>query len=745
MTADKKMFSAEGISIRHSIPGRMRVRVEAVREDRERAAALERWIEGRPGVTAVEAKPITGSVIVLYDQEIVALPEILDQIAGWITLDRNSEPVGRPSKAPTCDAACPACRANNHGTSFFARAVEVVALTAFMAYALIRDLVFGAPLSQGPAGLVAVVSVLGAIPLFRHAWKDMREGRHMTLFPFLALTTLIAVFVGEAMTALEVIWILRVGMLLEDYVAERSRQAIREILQVAAKDTFVIVDGVEVQIPVEQVRPGDTVACHTGEKIPVDGIVTRGEAMVDEASITGRAEPEHKKEGDRVFAGTIVQQGVVFINAGKVGDETYLSRILHMVEGALENRAPAEKRADVLAARLMKIGAAAILGTFLLTLDPVRAFTVLLVIACPCATVLAASTAVSAALANAARNRILIKGGLYLERIGEADCFCFDKTGTLTAEVPRVIDVVTRSTRQGTDDVLALAAAAEAHNPHPLAQAILFAAKEHDITPRPHAVCDFVLGKGVRARVGKDVIFVGNQAFMAEEGVDVTYFRRKAEGFVAQGNSVVYVARNGKAQGLIAMANTVRPGAREVIGWLREDGVRDMHLITGDAEPVAAGMAREFAFPGFRAALLPEDKADYVEALEKRGRRVVMVGDGVNDALALARASVGVAMGAGGAEVAIEAADIALVDSDLERIVKLRQLSHQTIRIIEQNHWLAVSTNIGGVALGAAGILTPLMAGALHIVHTLGIMLNSSRLLAWEPPGLGKNPDDQWM
>jgi manganese/zinc-transporting P-type ATPase C len=738
-------------TIKSIIPGRLRLRVPTIRFSRERADSLRAQLSERTIVSSAEVRTRTGSVILLFDADTVRADAVLDLLNTVLTeippTIASREPSETLRKSPAsghaaCGLDCRVCHPiprTLKRRSLMGRLMEVAAITAFVGFTLIRRLLFKSPLAQGPLSIVAGVAMVAAIPLFRHALEDLRQGKAMSLFPFLAGTCVLAIVVGEAMTALEVIWILRVGMLLEDYVAEQSRRAISEILQVATKDTYILVDGVEVQVPVDQVQKGDRLALHTGEKIPVDGIVERGEALVDEAHITGRAEPELRTTGDRVFAGTIVQKGVIVVSAEKVGDDTYLCRILHMVEDAIENRAPAEKQADILAGRLFRLGAFATVATLILTADPFRAFTVMLVMACPCATVLAASTAVSAALANAARNHILIKGGLHLETVGKADCFCFDKTGTITAEVPEVIEVIPRAPRQTEAQVLATAVIAEIHNEHPMARAVVNAAKGHGITPAPHAECEFVLGRGVTARTNGDVILVGNDRFMKEHHIPVTYFKARSDERIRQENTVLYVARNGKLQGMIVVANGVRPNAKPVLDWLRKDGVSSLYLGTGDTRPVAEAIARFLEFDDFRAELLPEDKAYYVERFEQAGKRVVMIGDGVNDALALSKATVGVAMGAGGAEVAIEAADVALVDSELERLVTLRQLSHKTLRTIEQNYYLATSTNVLGIVLGAAGWLTPVMAGMLHIVHTLGIVLNSSRLLNWKVPGL---PED---
>ena len=730
----------EPFSIKSHIPGRLRLRVPSIRFSVHNADVLAHRLIQEPDVQNAEARSKSGSLILLFDPRKVRIETLLEVVKKSLAVPFSAvSSVSAIERQPTCGLECPVCRpvpVSGTGKSLLGRVVGVVAITVFVAYTLVRRIIFKSPVSQGAFSLVAVVAVIGAVPLFRHALADLKQGKAMSLFPFLAATCVLAILVGEAMTALEVIWILRVGMLLEDYVAEQSRRAISEILEVATKDTYLLVDGVEVQIPVGQVQKGDLLAVHTGEKIPVDGIVEKGEALVDEAHITGRAEPEVRKPGNPVFAGTIVQKGVIFVTAEKVGDDTYLCRILHMVEDAIENRAPAEKQADVLAGRLFRLGAFATLATLLLTADPLRAFTVMLVMACPCATVLAASTAVTAALANAARNHILIKGGLHMEMVGKADCFCFDKTGTITSDVPKVIEVIPRAPKQTETQVLKTAVIAEIHNEHPMARAVVDAAHAHGIQPEPHAVCEFILGRGVTARTDGKEILVGNDRFMEDRQINVSYFKTRAKERVQQGHTVLYVAKNQKLQGVIVVANVVRPNAQAVLDWLRRDGVSSLYLGTGDKKPVAETLAVSMGFDDYRAELLPEDKAYYVERIQKEGKKVVMVGDGVNDALALSKATVGVAMGAGGAEVAVEAADIALVDSELERLVALRQLSRKTLRTIEQNYYLATSTNVAGIFLGAFGLLSPVMAGMLHIVHTLGILVNSSRLLNWKAPGL---------
>jgi manganese/zinc-transporting P-type ATPase C len=722
------LLQRAGVRLKQASPGRVRVRVRNLRSREKEAGWMRARLEKISAVTSVETRPVTGSVIICFRPGQVTITSLLTVI-----VDQVFHPLAAPEPLPGIshhDASCD-CGAKS---SFSAKLRRVVWFSGFMLYSLARMWIFRLPLLQTPFSLIGVVAMAGTASLIREAASDLGAGKKVSVKPFLAAGSLATIAMGQAFSALQILWIYNVAEMTEEYVARRSRQAIRDILEVAPANAFIMVGGMEVETPVADIRPGDIVAVHTGEKIPVDGIVREGEALVDEATINGRSEAVLRRRGDTVWAGTIISQGLLFIHTGKTGEDTYLAHIMRMVEDSLSNKAPVEQKADELAARLLKIGLAATALTLLLTLDPMRALTVMLVMSCPCATVLAASSAITAAMANAAKNSILIKGGLYLETIGKADVYCFDKTGTLTMEQPEIIAITGRTPGLTEEAILTMAATAESHNQHPMAKAILAEARARNLTPEPHAVCEFKAGRGVLCTVGGDaVILVGNRQFMEEHAVDIRWFDKKAAMQRQMGNTVVFVAKNGKAQGMLGVANPVRPEALRALNCLRGDGVRTMHLITGDTDEVARAMMDVFPFDDCRAALMPEEKAHWVDEL-KKGHPIVMVGDGVNDALALARADIGIAMGAGGAEVAMEAADIALADSNLEGLMKVRNLSHQTMKVIDQNHYLAVSTDLIGAALGMMGILSPVMAGMIHILHTGGILLNSGRLLSWEAP-----------
>lgn len=712
--------------LRHAIPSRLRVKVEDIHHEEKAAAALEHWLATQVGVQEATANPVTGSVILRYDCEVTPVQTVFDLLEEGINkLPQLIEAVPWPCPRPLLQ------RQARGELELKLGLAKVIGLTGFLGWNLISFFFLGSPVS--PAVLTGA-AVIGALPLWRRAVNDLLDLKFLGLNPLLGTAAVLAVATGEALTALEVIWILEIGELLEGYLVDRSRRAITEILQVAAKDAFVLVDGVEVETPVDRIRRGDIVVVHAMEKIPVDGVVVSGEALVDQAHITGRAEPELKEAGELVFAGTIVQQGKIHLRAEKVGEATYLFQIICLVESSLENRPQAEKQVELLAARLARWGLLAVMGTLMLTWDPARIFAVMLVMSCPCATVLAASTAVTAALANAADHLILIKGGLYLEQFGNIDVICFDKTGTLTTGVPRVAHIATGHAAVTPQQVLTLAAAAEVRNPHPLARALVKAASEADaLPPTGEAVPEIFLGRGVRTSLGTNVVAVGNERFMADQGIDFQAFQPAARELENSGQAVVYVAQDGTVLGLVAITYETRGDLQILVKKLRRDGVEHFHLISGDSAKVVESLAASLKFDGQRGNLMPEEKAGYVEELIAAGHTVAVIGDGVNDALALSKASVGVAMGAGGSEPAIAAADIALADDDLRKLIFVRQLSQQTLRVIQQNYWLAVGTDLAGSVLALVGILSPLMGGVLHISHAAAITANSGRLLTWQP------------
>ncbi len=707
------------LQIRHNIPGRLRLKVAP----NEMIQGLSSMCSAISGVLHVRTNIACSSIIVRYDTFIIDTSRIVK------TLVSSSETGIVPPEvaASSTSSICCACREPKPKTSPVRRQLlRFVALSGVLAFTVVRQFIFKAALVETALSPLGIISLAASIPLFRDSIRHAREKR-FTLEGFLAAGCAAASLSGQALTALEILWIHSGAETLKAWVSERSRRSISDILDLTAKNTFILAGDVEVEVPVNAVKPRDIAVLHTGEKISVDGVVVSGEALLDDSPITGRAELAHVKTGDTVFAGAYVQSGVIQVRVECVGDSTYLARIMRQVEDSLENKAPIEATADALAKSLVKMGLWATAITFLVTLSPWRAFTVMLVMACPCATVLSAQTAVSAALSAAANRGILIKGGRYLEEVGKADAVCFDKTGTLTSNMPRIEAIVNFSDLEE-NELLKWAYSAEMHNHHPLAHAIKAEAVSRNIDPISHVVCDFTLGKGVRAVIGDDVIRLGNRAYFDDVQISIDHVQDKVAPLMDRGLTVIYLAKNNDVLASIAFANALRHDAKKTVTALLKSGVNQISLVTGDAENTARDLCRELGIKHCFHSVLPEKKGEIVNKLRQEGRRVIMVGDGINDALALAEADIGIAMSAGGADVAIEAADIALVRDDLADILYVRELSQRTLQVARQNFWIATSTNLGGALAGALGLLSPLAAGMIHIVHTLGVVANSSRL-----------------
>lgn len=716
----------------------------------ERLDALRRL----DGMLAVRSNRRCAALVLRYDAAILSREEVLRTV--WRLFPEHAEKRTRKASAPhakdsVCakDSAC-AC-GNGEAPSARREFRRFVGLTAVVGAVFVRTRLLGLVVAETVFSPVGLATLLFGLPLARRGLRDLKRGRP-SLDAFLAGGLAASLAGGQSLAALEILWINSGADALSVWIAERSRRRIAEILEITSHHTFVLRDGVEVEREVASLEPGEIVVLHTGEKISVDGVVVHGEAMVNEAPITGRQELSHRRVGDQVFAGTFVHEGVIQVRAECVGDGAYLARVMHKVRESLETRAPIEGVADKLATRLVRVGFGVTAATYLLTGSFWRAYTVLLVMACPCATVLAASTAVSAAMNAAARERILIKGGRYLEEIGKCATVLFDKTGTLTTNRPTL---ASSAAARGVDEreLLRLAASTETHNHHPLAQAILAEAERRGVEPIAHKECDYHMGMGMRALMNGDEVLVGNAKLARRYGVDpeaLGELTHADERFRELGLTVLYVYKNKALQGLLGFEAETRPRAALAVRELRALGVERVLLVTGDEEPTARALAARLGMDGYHASVLPEEKGEIVlrvagmnggKSDKSHGGRangtrgpVLMVGDGINDALALTNADVGVAFGTGGSEVAVEAADIALADDDLGRLVGVYALSKKTLRVAHENFWIATGSNVVGVALGALGLLSPVTAGLAHIAHSLGVLANSSRLLAFPQP-----------
>ncbi len=606
-------------------------------------------------------------------------------------------------------------------------------------------------LLAGAGTLERALALLAAIVAGLPIWWSTARGLwelDFTVDVLVSTAVAAALLVGQYQAGAIVAVMLLGGGLLEQCTVARASQALVALLARVPTTATVLRDGAEATVSVEEIRLGDGVRIRTGGMVPVDGTVLAGVASVDQSSITGESIPVDKGPGDRVFAGTLNRAGTLDVRATQVGAGTTLGKIIALVGEAQRSSAPVQRLANRYAHFYAPIAFALAIGVYVLTGDITRAITILIVF-CPCALVLATPTAVIAGIGNAAKRTVLIKGGAQFEAAGRVDVVAFDKTGTLTRGEPAVTDVIgldgsrgpsAQALHEGIDErLLRLAAAAERLSEHPLGRAIVAAADARGLTLPDAADSKIMPGVGVEALVEGRRLFVGRTETAAASGDRDPSVPGLVETLERDGKTVLAVAADAHVVGLIALRDTVRPGVGAALTAIRQAGVRRILLLTGDNPRAAGAVAKAIGVDDVRAGLLPEDKLAIVRDLQRQGLRVAVVGDGVNDAPALAAADIGIAMGAAGTDVAIETADIALMSSDLARIPEVLALARRALRVIRQNVLLSVAINVGAVVLAGLGIVTPILGAIVHEASAMLVVVNAVRLIEWRPGGRGSS------
>jgi len=543
-----------------------------------------------------------------------------------------------------------------------------------------------------------------------------------------------------------VITLVVLGRWLEARARGRTSEAIRRLVSLAPRTARIVRNGAEIDVPTDDVQVGDFVRIRPGERVPVDGVVTEGASTVDESMLTGESLPVDKTLDSKVLAGTVNRTGSFVFRAARVGSETALARIVKLVADAQGSRAPIQRLADRVAAVFVPIVLVLATLTFVAwwvfgpapsALYALTNAVAVLVIACPCAMGLATPTAIMVATGRGAELGILVKSATALELLDRVNTIVFDKTGTLTVGRLVVTDVIAEAGGEaGEDEILALAAAAEQGSEHPVGEAIVARAKERGLALPPISEFTTVPGQGIDAMAPEGRVLLGNHALMDARGIDVEALSSRARALAGKGKTVVYLALGGRALGVIAVADVLKPEAPDAVAALARRGI-DVMMLTGDARPTAEAIAAGAGIKRVLAEVLPEDKAREIATLQAEGRRVAMAGDGINDAPALARAEVGIAMGSG-TDVAIEAADVTLVRGDLRGVVAAVDLSRGTIRIIKQNLIWAFGYNVVLIPVAAGALypiwgvlLSPILAGAAMAFSSVSVVTNSLRLKTW--------------
>lgn len=624
-------------------------------------------------------------------------------------------------------------------------------LHAFLHKSLLDALAGGEGAAPHGVPVVSILSYLGAVIaggwyVFPKAISALRRLRaDMNLL--MSIAVIGALFIGEWFEAAAVAFLFSFSLLLESWSVGRARRAIQALMDLTPATARYICpsDGDIMEKPIADVPVGVTVLVRPGEKFPLDGVISKGSTSVNQAPITGESMPVEKRPGDEVFAGTVNEDGSVEFRSSKPASETTISQIIRMVEDAQSRRAPSEQWVEKFARYYTP---AMILLAVLIAIVPPVLFggawgewfyqaLVILVIACPCALVISTPVSIVAALASSARAGVLIKGGAYLEAAGRLKAIAMDKTGTITHGKPEVQEIVPLNNHTR-NELLERAAAMEAHSDHPLARAILRLAKKEGIDVPPAEDFQAIKGKGASAIIHERAFWLGSHRLLHEKNMETPELHQQIESMEDAGHSIVIIGNDEHVCGLISIADTIREHAAEVVAELKAIGLQHVVMLTGDNQGTADAIAKTVGLDDVQAELLPEDKLKTVEGLVQQYGDVAMVGDGINDAPALAAASLGIAMGAAGTDAAIETADIALMSDDLTRIPWLIRHAQGTLKIIRQNIIFALGLKLVFMGLALANVATLWMAIAADMGASLLVIANSLRLLGRSSDSLAK-------
>ena len=682
-------------TILHEGKGRMRVHVEKVRMTLHRADVLEAYLNHHDAIVHAAVYERTGDVVITYTGRRSAAIAVL---------------AGYKFDVAEYDALVTSADSRRLNREYQDKMFDLVAGRC------LRKLFLPAPLD-------AAYTVFRSI---RFLWKGVRcvLSRRLEVEVLDALSIGVSLLRGDFGTAGSVMFLLNLGSLLEEWTRKKSLDDLARSMALNVDKVWVRSQGTEVLVPLTKVRSGDEVVVRSGNMIPLDGTVLEGEAMVNQAALTGEAMPVRKAEGSTLYAGTVVEEGeCVFIAKAEGGSNRY-DKIVAMIEESEKLKSSTENRALVLADKLVPWCLGATVVTYLLTRNATRAISCLMV-DFSCALKLSMPLAVLSAMRECGSYHITVKGGKYLEALSKADTIVFDKTGTLTRATPQVVEVVPFS-GCNEREVLQLAACLEEHFPHSMANAVVRAAKERGISHEEmHSEVEYIVAHGIASRVGGQRVVIGSHHFVFEdEKCTIPTAEQQKFDALKPAYSHLYMAASGQLVGVICISDPLRPEAAAVLNGLRALGIRNTVMMTGDSERTAAAIAKQVGVDRFFAEVLPEDKANFVQQAKAEGHTVVMIGDGINDSPALSAADIGIAINSGAA-IAREIADVTIKADSLEELVALKAIANSLQKRVHANYRFVLTFNSALIALGALGILQPASSAMLHNLSTIGISLKS--------------------
>ncbi|MDQ0151073.1 heavy metal translocating P-type ATPase [Eubacterium multiforme] len=718
-------------TIKHSIVGRIRLKCEGIKYLSEYKKEIEKKISSSSLIESCEINSIIGTLLINYDNNVEQekIITIVDNILGEYSLKlfkslRELEKVD----LNTVD--------KNEETS--KDILKKIALNVgVLGYSVVKGKLDLKDLDNekifGKMGRFITVPSIASIYLNKGLFKNGIINAVKNKKPnadTLTLTSIVSsLILGNDKSALMITLLSDVAELMTTYTMERTRNSIKNMLSVSDKEVWKISDDGELKkVPIESIVKEDKVIIYTGEKICVDGEVVEGEAVVDQSSVTGEFVPVIKRKGDNVFAGTVIKSGSITVRTEKAGDDTVVSRIIHLVENAASKKAPIQDYADKFSNYLVPFNFLFAGLTYMFTKSTSRSLN-MMIIDYSCGIKLSTATAFSATINNAVKNGVLVKGGNHLEALSNSDTLILDKTGTLTEGKPTVTDIKILNNSYSEHDVLKIAGAAEETSSHPMSVAIMNEVEDRGIEIPSHVDVVTHIARGMETSIENKKVLVGSKIFLEENNINTKNITPEIQSLKNGGANLIYVAYDNELIAVIFIKDKMRENMRKAINNLRYQGVDDILLLTGDLEAQAKEVANLMGVDGYKSELLPSDKAEEVLRYQSKGAKVIMVGDGINDAPALAYSDVGIALGGGSTDVAMETADITIQGDNPMMLPTIIDLSKKTMNVVKQNFGLVIGINSAGLILSAAGVLPVFFGAVLHNSSTILVVANSLRLM----------------
>lgn len=719
----------------HRLRGRIRIKSKAFKYvGNSLKSEIEKQLLQVRYIKSVEISLITGTILIYFEDVSLSDQNLINLIQN--TLNSHIFEICKNEKVEKSSKYVIERKLQEESPKEIVK--KIIATAGLLGYNLFFK-------SKSPVALTGIRRFLNyntlstlalAMPVLKNGVNSLIKNKRPNADTLSSSAIISSILLGKESAALTIMFLEEVSELLTVYTMEKTRGAIKDMLSVGENYVWkeISEDNVK-RVPIEEIQKDDIIVVQTGEKISVDGKIIKGEALIDQSSITGEYMPIKKSKGDDVYAGTIVKNGNISIIAEKVGDDRTVSRIIKLVEDANSNKADIQNYADTFSAQLIPLNFILAGIVYASTRSLTKAMS-MLVIDYSCGIRLSTAVAFSAAINTAAKNGILVKGSNFIEELSKAETVIFDKTGTITEGKPKVQSIEIFDNSISENEMIGLAGAAEEQSSHPLATAIMSEIKDRGIEIPKHNKIKTVVSRGVETKIGKGkdaiTIRVGSKKYMLENNVDLILATNAERGIISRGEIGLYVAQNEKIIGLIGVSDPPRENIKKAINRLRNYGVDDIVLLTGDLRQQAETIASRMSIDRYESELLPEDKAKNILKFQSKGSNVIMIGDGVNDAPALSYANVGVALGSTRTDVAMEAADITITQDNPLLVPGVIGLSKNTVKTIKENFAMVIGLNTFALVLGATGILAPIYASVLHNSTTILVVMNSLKLLKYD-------------